>query len=46
MIEKNLELPLDLEDATRLLDKHELDLIRTMPDDAFDLFAAVSGKKL
>jgi len=37
MIEKNLELPLDFEDATKLLDKHDL-------DEAFDLFAAVTGK--
>lgn len=38
MIEKNLELPLDIEDATKLLDKHDL-------DEAFDLFTSVSAGK-
>ena len=39
-IDKELELPLDTEQATKFLDEHDLhDVLNKLPDEAFDLLA-------
>ena len=42
-IEKDLDLPLDIDEAAKFLDKHDLnDVLNKLPEELFDLFTGHS----